>query len=393
MHTKYTHPKKSIKSSSIRSNKDHLISESSDSDSDSLHLPKVNKKTTHYAPTKYNKQKYLTDSTSSESIISDESESDSCDEYKPYIASSVSQLKKPSYVNTSGTKKKATLKEMTDSDSDTDTEKKFTFSSIPKKENQLADMGISSDMDLTECDEEYDIRSLCHAKINDQYSYCKYLGHDAMVMMKNGYINITQLCEKYDTTFDFYQWSKDQISNDMKQCLCMPDEKLMYPIVNNLPTDGIYVHPSLVPAMLIHSDPSLTMHMNDFFITKQPHYKSDPVFDNMQSKNINVSGNKGDNSLLVIKRDATNSYCVICTTHGKRDFTIEKYQKMYPDMRCIVELSGLNNAELLWTNIARDLKRKYHTNISIDADNFDIRNHTNEIYVIDSVLEAYYDVC
>ena len=119
-----------------------------------------------------------------------------------------------------------------------------------------------SEEDSCSEDESYsadDIRNIAFEKIDDDYSYGKYGNFNVILMMKNGYINVTKLCADAKTKkgkskqFRFWRLSDgatsliEEVSADVK----IPTSELLIMIKssskNNTVIRGTYAHPDLVP--------------------------------------------------------------------------------------------------------------------------------------------------
>ena len=55
--------------------------------------------------------------------------------------------------------------------------------------------------------------NLISQDINDEYGYAKYLSHDVIIMKKNGYINMTKLCDQYGKAFR--NWKQNKSSQEL----------------------------------------------------------------------------------------------------------------------------------------------------------------------------------
>jgi hypothetical protein len=87
--------------------------------------------------------------------------------------------------------------------------------------------------------------------INDDFGRAKYLEHDVIIMRKNGYVNITKLCQQYGKLFK--NWlgndsSKELVSFVSSLAEISADVLMVLVKGGQLPeTRGTYVHPRLAP--------------------------------------------------------------------------------------------------------------------------------------------------
>lgn len=93
-----------------------------------------------------------------------------------------------------------------------------------------------------------DIRHICIIRINKDYSYGKYGDFCVIIMHKNGYINITKLCN--DAGKHFSHWKENKSSMDLifelsKSLHISEDALLIVPHTSN-ELRGTYVHPKLI---------------------------------------------------------------------------------------------------------------------------------------------------
>jgi len=94
-----------------------------------------------------------------------------------------------------------------------------------------------------------DLRDIAFENINDDYAWGNYIDFKVIIMRKNGYINVSKICDETGKLLGTWKRSKaaeellEEISSSMQICI---DDLLMIPNVGN-ELRGTYAHPDLVP--------------------------------------------------------------------------------------------------------------------------------------------------
>jgi len=97
------------------------------------------------------------------------------------------------------------------------------------------------------------MQDICFETITNEFSWGKYGDFKVIVMLKNGYINVTNLCSLVGKRFR--SWNENissiELIEDLSSDLDMPAEKLIIKIAggnkNQTVTRGSYAHPRLIP--------------------------------------------------------------------------------------------------------------------------------------------------
>lgn len=125
------------------------------------------------------------------------------------------------------------------------------------------------------------IQNISFKKINNNYSYGKYGNFEVIIMKKNGYINVTKLCNivqtKNGTIKDFREWKKNSttkaLTNEVSAFTGVLLNELFI-IPTNVQNDlkGTYAHPDLVPHIASWASPKFAVYVseivNKYFIRK-----------------------------------------------------------------------------------------------------------------------------
>ena len=127
-----------------------------------------------------------------------------------------------------------------------------------------------------------DIRNICFEKINDEYSWAKYGDFKVIMMIKNGYINATNLCNDTETKNgakkEFKRWKNNSYAKELMEEIAddqnrssdfstasgkKSSEDLLIPITSgskNLTLiRGTYAHPDLIPHIASWASPSFAV--------------------------------------------------------------------------------------------------------------------------------------
>jgi hypothetical protein len=156
---------------------------------------------------------------------------------------------------------------------------------MPKTTKYESDSCDSSESD-NECnnDSTYDsdfeqktnIKEIIFKKINDKYSYGKYGSFNVIMMIDNGYINATKLCEKVDKEFRHWKENKsaNEIIDELTKTSGIEKQKLMIITTGNVlgKIKGTYVHPDLIPQIASWASPRFAIKVskivNEYFAKK-----------------------------------------------------------------------------------------------------------------------------
>jgi hypothetical protein len=103
--------------------------------------------------------------------------------------------------------------------------------------------------------------------INDDFGRAKYLEHDVIIMKKNGYVNITKLCQQYGKLFK--HWLENKTSKELVSFVSakekIPSKVLMILVKGGqLPeTRGTYMYPILIPYVAFWISPKFHAIISD----------------------------------------------------------------------------------------------------------------------------------
>jgi len=123
-----------------------------------------------------------------------------------------------------------------------------------------------------------DIKRICFERINDDFSYGMY-GEFKVIMYKNGYFNVTELCNKVNR--EFRKWNTTNKTDELLQAAeeesGIKKENLTMVISNQKnKLRGTYAHHSLVPHIASWASPTFAMKVsrivNEQFV-KEATYK------------------------------------------------------------------------------------------------------------------------
>lgn len=67
-----------------------------------------------------------------------------------------------------------------------------------------------------------DIKNICFEAINDEFSWGKYGDFKVIIMNKNGYINVTKLCDEAGKRFE--NWLANKMATELINCIILTAE-------------------------------------------------------------------------------------------------------------------------------------------------------------------------
>jgi hypothetical protein len=102
--------------------------------------------------------------------------------------------------------------------------------------------------------------------INEDYAWVNYGEFKLLMMKKNGFVNVTKMCENHGKKF--YNWKQNMSSKDLIKCLSeslnlnSENELLIIIVKNENELRGTYAHPDLIIHIAMWISPMFSIYVN-----------------------------------------------------------------------------------------------------------------------------------